>query len=1014
MADPSPEPSPSARTGTAKLLRSLVAEATPSTGDGAELSCRRAAWDRARAHVLAEGPGPRTARALAELTDQLLGRLLDDAVEQARAEAGGASAAIPGVALLALGGYGRRELLAGSDVDVCLLVAERGAPAIETIAQAVFTPLWDLGLRVGSSVRDVDGALAALRTDASAATALLEGRFVIGDRDLVARLRRAIAADARHWLGPFVAAKVDETRRRHVARGDTPRLNEPHLKEGRGFLRDDQLARVLAALLVLELRASDDDEDDAAAGDRILATLPPPSVEGAVLERDPFVLSGLLRPDEARRTAAAGALLLAARTCLHAVIDDEPSGEGGAAPGAGPAVRDDRLDLLRQREVAARLGYEAGRGRTAAERLMREIYRSATLVDRALELALSAIVVKTAGRPARSRSIHRRVLHGGLVVVGRELFFASGRSGRIPTGGLHAARPAEGTAVGPREGLEAFLAAQRLGLEVSPSALEKIRRGLADLDDGFRHSTRSARAFRQLLSGQTVAATVRAMHRSGFLGEYLPEFGDVDGLVQSDGYHSFSVCEHTLRALEAIEEAPAARESEARTGDAASAAFLGTARPGREDVFRRELFGRITQRDLLRLALLLHDTGKVGGSAGHTVRSVARVGPFARRLHLELDEERRLRFLVEHHTLMSVLATKRDIEAPETSAELSQACAGSADRLDLLYLLTCADIRAAGPGAFPRWKDALVTRLYERTRQEMLAKSAGEPSPRPATLEEVVALLEPLLPAHLSAEDVRNHIVRTKRPYLLETDPEEVLLHVELVAALEARRAAAAEESGDEAPRPALAISWELADGFEHLWVAADDRPALFAALTGALSGAGMDILAARAFTRSDGVAVDRFVVRAHDRAGVADEALWIDLERALTDAIAERIDVDALIDAQARRVDPPSGSDDAVVPRPRPRPARVTVRNKASPRYTVCEVSADDRVGLLYDLARALARLDLDIHTARIATGTHRAEDVFYVTRDGRKVTGERELRELRERLEAAAGGRASGALAD
>jgi [protein-PII] uridylyltransferase len=859
-----------------------------------------------------------------------------------------------GFAVLAVGGYGRRELAPRSDVDLLLVRrAEADPVALEPFIRA----LWDANLEVGSAVRTLAQVEGALGNDLHAATATLQGRLVAGERASFEEVRRLVLE---RFLpsnaARFARAKIDETAERHQKRGGTIFLLAPDLKEGRGMLRDLELARLLAVLapsVGAEARLS----SDASESDLVFPDLARAD-EALALWLDGAPARGGELPERARALARADGLLAAARACVHEL---EPESK-------------DRLGRSVQERAAERFGYKDRGGRLGAENLLRDVFLAAKTIDRTLRLARDRIqrfLEPSSGRPsARSQRIAP-----GIVAAGGEL----------------ALEPAvlEGPDV-LRRAAELFLLAQKSKRDVALATREAIRRTVSAArgEDTVLERVRSdpevVRQFREILGGGThVAATLRAMHDAGFLGELLPEFGALDGLAQADTYHAYTVDEHTLAAVAALEGEPAAPD-----GGVPAAA---SAPPEREDRIREELFFATARRDLLRLGLLLHDAGKTGGDLGHVERGVALVPDVARRLGLSLEEERHVRFLVEHHLTLSSLADKRDVDAPETRAALLAACEHDTARLDHLYLLTCADVRAVSPHAFTRWKDSLLTRLYEQSRAQASVEVAH---PRPASRDDLVREIAARLPAGLTSESVSEHLDLCPRPYLAESSPEEAALHVELAAGLAQGRR----------------LAWRVVaeDGFDRLYVAARDRPRLFAGLCGALAAEGLNIVAASAFTRRDGIALDRFAV-VPAAGGAASTARWqnspperwAEVARTLELVAAEGVDPAALVDARARRL--PLGEPAPEGTR-RP-PVRVRISNKISPKMTVVDVSAPDRVGLLHDLARALSDLSLDIRLAKIATKGERVADVFYVTTTtGEKVTGAAALARLRRGVEAAA----------
>ncbi len=839
-----------------------------------------------------------------------------------------------GFAVVAAGGYGRRELAPRSDVDLLIIRRDDRDPApLETFVRA----LWDAGHEVGSAVRTLDQTESALGNDLHAATATLQGRFLAGDRALFDELvRRVETGFLPQQAARFVKAKLDEAKERLAKHGGTIFLLAPDLKEGRGMLRDLELARLLAAL--------------APALGMEEARVPP---------EDGYVLRSLPRADDALdrwlglgdrgpgggapassgrgRLERAEALVAATRAALHELD-----------PGSG-----ERLGKPVQEAIAERFGYRAHTGRLGVENFLRDVFQAAKAIDRTLRIARDKVE-----RALEGRSVRTQRLVPGIVASGPVLSL-------------------EPSAVTLENAAELFLLAQKTKREVSLATREAIRRLLAQDEkatERFRTDPATVRAFRNTLGGAThVAATLRAMHDAGYLDELLPEFGALDCLAQADPYHAYTVDEHTLAAVAALEGEPAAPDG--GWVDAGGSASLVERPAEREDRVREELLHRIGRRDLLRIGLLLHDAGKTGGNLGHVERGVALVPEAARRLGLSLDEERHVRFLVEHHLTLSRLVDERDVDAPETRQRLLAVCERDLERLDHLYLMTAADVRAVSPRAFTRWKDTLLTRLWERARAEA---ERGGPVLHIRDEEGLVEELLSRLPAGVTEAGLREHLALCPRPYLVECDPEEILVHLALL-----------EELGSEP----VAVRAVAEDGFDRLYVAARDRPRLFSALCGALAAEGLNIVAAQAFTRKDGVVLDRFAI-----VGAGEH---VDAVRKTIARVLAGEDVAALIAARARRLplEPGSGG--------RKPPVRVRVSNKISAQMTVVDVTAPDRVGLLHDLAGALSDAELDIRLAKIATKGDRAVDVFYVTTTaGEKVTGAAALGRIRRLVGSAARG--------
>ena len=773
----------------------------------------------------------------------------------------------PGWTLVAIGGYGRGTLLPASDLDLLLLQGESADPAH---AETFLRQLWDLGVEVSQAVRTLSAVEATLRSDLASATGTCEGRLIAGDEALFGELQASLE---RFRQSPererFRSAKLAEAEERYRRTGATVCLLAPNLKRGRGQARDLELARLLAAL---------EEERPPGGGDR-RRVLPG---WGGALERW-LELSAA----EWGRLALAEEVLLAARGALHVL-----------APTAG-----ERLDPHHQLALAQHLGYGERNGRLPVEVAMEEIYRAAKFVDR----ILSRVRLRLTPEPPAPL---RQPLGPGVSSSGDVVIFDPD--------------PPED----PSALLRIFELAQVGKRRVSPQALEHVREQYASLP----LDAETAAGFRRLLAGgKGVAQTLDDLHACGLLGRLLPEFGALECLAQADPYHVYTVDEHTLAGLRALEGSHVHASESPRA-------------PEREELQREELFARSPDRDLLRLALLLHDAGKVSGSLGHTERGVAMVRDVARRLGLSPGEQRHVTFLISENPTLSGIAERRDVDSAETVQALLEVCAHDPRRLDHLYLLTCADIRGVSPQALTRWKDSLLTRLYEQAAAELAGK--GLPSSPDSVAGQV------------DAGRLEAHLAQSTRDYLASVEPGELLLHLELIDEL---------TTGDA---PAT-LRWAPAGGFERVWIAARDRSGLLSDLCGALSGAGWEIVGLSATARHDGIVLDRFAVVPPEGAPAP-----VEREAALREAVrrvlAAEVQPKDLISARLRRQPaPPAVATTGV---------RVRISNEVDPELTLVDVTAPDRVGLLHALTCALSATQLDIQLAKVATKGERAVAVFHV----------------------------------
>ncbi len=467
-------------------------------------------------------------------------------------------------------------------------------------------------------------------------------------------------------------------------------------------------------------------------------------------------------------------------------------------------------------------------------------------------------------------------------------------------------------------------------------------RRLAEALPEGRPTTYTWAELRAVLALPGFAAATRALHEAGLMTALLPEWKRIDALVARDFHHRYTVDEHTLTALECLAALPRATDA------------------------TRQRFARMLKESedpaSLRLALLLHDLGKGGGKGGHADESVRIAQVVLDRLRVPNSVRETVLYLVAHHLDMSDFLQSRDLEDPATARAAAQNT-GSLERLRLLTLLTYADISAVNPGAMSPWRLNQLWRLYVVTHNELTREldsdrihaSPGGPA---------MALFLEGMPTRY----VRIHT------------GDEIAAHLTLA---------------HQGALSGAAASVTRENGYYRASVVAPDRPGLFADLSGALAGFGLNILGAEAFANAAGLGLDIFTFS--DPHGTLDlnPPELVRLIGTLERAALAQADITAMLRHRPK-------------PKALPRPAVppvVSFNDDVSERSTLVEIAAADRPGLLHDLARAIASVGLNIEVVLVNTEAARAFDVFYVSH-GKARLSEQMREALRERLIEACGG--------
>lgn len=828
-----------------------------------DLDRLRRELDRGRAALRARHDAGAGGREIVRATSELVDRVVIALFQ--------AVAPDRGFALAALGGYGRRELCPRSDVDLLLLTGDVPAEEARRVAAGLFTPLWDLGLEVGAATRTPADCEAFAGEDHTARTALLDRRFLAGDRgiydDLEERLLRDLAGSRADEL---VAAKVEETRRRRERFGGTVHLLEPDVKQSPGALRDLQ-----SALWIARVRTR-------AAG------------LSALLSR------GILPPREYDRLFRARDFLWRVRNSLHYVA----------------GRKEDRLTFDRQEQTAAALGYRDSPEGLAVEAFMRDYYLAAEAIRRIADDLVERCTERRAPAPAPARPVAPglKLWNGRLTLEGRESLAAD-----------------------PSLFVRLFTAAEELAVSIYSWARDVVREEAARIDDRLRSDPRVTAALRAALGRATRADWLRQLHREGVLGALLPEFGRITAKHQHDLYHVYTVDTHSLLAVQ-------------RLGRLRAGEFL------EEEGHLSHVAREIARPLALTLGVLFHDAGK-GLGGHHSERGAELVRRVCERLGVPPHEAADAEFLVREHLSMSHVSQHRDLSDPALIGDFA-ARMGTRARLDMLYVLTYVDIASVGPGTWTNWKGRLLRELYERTA----AALDGAPAEIEGSAHREALLARGIAPARADA-----FLSRMPRRYLAFADPLDA---PRALRALELLRGRTLSTAVRDDPGHDLTL----------VTIATRDRPGLLAAIAGVFAAHRIDILRADVFSTADGAALDFFEVRG-PRGGAVERGRWRAARRDLARVIAGEVEPGRLV-ARTLRPSP-------LPPRPMPAVAtRVRLDDRSSRHFTVLDVVARDRPGLLWAVTDALHGAGLSIAVARIATEGHRAVDAFYVVEaDGRKV---------------------------
>lgn len=787
------------------------------------------------------------------------------------------------LALVAVGGYGRQELHPASDIDLLLLCQndpQQHADQLGKIENFIAF-LWDIGLEIGHSLRSIAQSVTLAQTDITVVSNIMEARTLTGNPDLLPQLVSLTAPDKMWPAAEFFAAKRDEQLARHERFNDTEFNLEPDIKKAPGGLRD------LHTINWVTRRYFHTENLDELVQHHFIT------------QRE---LHYLLRCRD---------LLWRIRWWLHRL-----SGRN-----------ENRLLFDYQRDVAKQLGFKDNNANLAVEHFMKDYYRSAlalsVLNSLLLQLFEEAILEQDTHQHVTPLNRHFQLRNHYIEAVTDTTFKHH-----------------------PDALLEVFL------LQAQDPAIKGIRaqtvRQMFEarhcIDDNYRNNPAHTALFMRLLrtSGNLHQQLIQ-MKRYGILGQYLPEFGAIIGMMQYDLFHRYTVDAHILLTIKKL------RQMRVSIDD------------GKLTLANR-IFYRLPKPELLYIAALYHDIAK-GRNGDHSTLGAEDAKVFCQRHGLTRWDTKLVCWLVEHHLLMSITAQRKDISDPDVVYDFAHQM-GDMVHLDYLYLLTIADISATNPKLWNSWREALLLQLHRETTRA-LRRGLDNPINKKDWIDENRSLAATQLKARgLNALSVSSLLASLGNEYFLRETLDNIVWHTEAILH---------HKNSPQAGQPLILIRepGTDSDGGTQVFVYVPDNKNLFAVIVNALDHLNLTIMDARIITSTDGYSLDTFVILDENGTPIGHDSNRLTaIHQTLLDTLSNPTQFSRLVE---RRLPRQYRYFDV--------PTQVVISNDLRKNSTVVDIETLDRPGLLAHIGQIFMRFNLLVQNARIATFGERAEDVFLVT---------------------------------
>lgn len=783
------------------------------------------------------------------------------------------------LALLAVGGYGRGELHPFSDIDIAIVLDGEPDRELELTLQRFVTTLWDLGLDIGHSVRTLTETFETARQDLTVMTNLLESRLITGNSNLYDEISKFVRSDDLWKTDVFFAEKINEQKARYRKFDDALQRLEPNVKESPGGLRDIQTISWVANRHFRSTGLH------------------------SLLEHN------FLTQAEYDSLNEGESFLWRIRCALHFLT----------------GRHEDRLSFDHQKAVAEMLGYTGEKPNQAVESLMKDYYRTVRELSCLNEMLLGLFdeAILRVNQESSITKLNRRfqISNNAIEVIHETTFQRA-----------------------PHTMLELFLILQQHP-DVEKISARTIRSLLSNrhlIDEACRNDIRAQSLFMEIIrQPRRIGHELRRMHKYGVLAAYLPVFARVEGLMQFDLFHIYTVDEHALFVLQYMRR------------------FSFPVNEDDKISLVPYVIESIPKLELLYIAGLYHDIAK-GRGGDHSELGADEAAAFCQTHGLSNFDTHLVAWLVRNHLLMSTIAQRKDIYDANVVAAFADEV-GEKIFLDYLFLLTVADIRGTDPKLFNGWKESLLAELYTATRRYLtnssdLQRSTNE---RIADMRDVAK--QQLLEKGHSLDQIEHLWGGLEDQYFVRHRAQEIVWHTgNILNKLDSDGPLVCVENFDH--RDATAV-----------FIYAEDSKNLFARTTAALDKLQLNIQDARIVTSALGYTLDTYMV----------------LDSANNEAIADQKKIDRIVQTVREAI-----MQDEMPVAPLTRAASRALRNFAAPtlidfeydeahNYTVMGVNTVDRPGLLSVIGKVMRDFDIQLHDARIATIGERAEDYFCISRN-------------------------------
>jgi len=581
--------------------------------------------------------------------------------------------------------------------------------------------------------------------------------------------------------------------------------------------------------------------------------------------------------------------------------------------------REDRLLFDHQQEIAHAFGFTEDERNHSIENLMQLFYRRVMELQRLNEIILQGIGGIISGVTAATEPVavnSRFQVRNGFLEVTRDNVFEEY----------------------PPALLEVFLlfGNTTTAENIRSNTVRSIRSHLHLIDNDFRKNPVVRKLFLRIFSNPNkLTRNIRMMNRYGVMAAYIPAFDAIVGRMQYDLFHIYTVDEHTVFVIRNLRR-------------------FALPEYAHELPFCGFVAQQLPKPELLYIAGLFHDIAK-GRGGDHSILGAVDAQVFCQQHDLKPEETELVRWLVEQHLLMSTTAQKKDITDPEIQMEFARQI-GTLNKLNHLYLLTVADIRATNPELWNAFKESLLQQLYQSTAL-LLQRGLDNPVDNVDMIwQRQVHTFSLLEETKFTKAEMESLWDRMGEDYVKQYPAIEIARHMDAIL------------SHTRQDGPLISLRQSETRGCTEILIYTPDSQSLFALITTVLDQLQLDVQSATINSTAENYALNTFYVLESDGELITEQTRIDQIKAALKTELSTPQDIPALV-----AIRPSRQLKHFTIP--------TTVQFDESADCTEVHIVAADRPGILSSIGRVFLRADVVVQAARIGTLGERVEDVFFVT---------------------------------